>query len=108
MTTPAPLNTRYTLSLLSTHSTDSSPSLLVTFDNHRYLFNTPESISRVCVQNKIGMKKIGQAFLGRLEESTGLPGFVLSTVEAGNREVELFGPEGLDHFMASCRYFTRR
>lgn len=108
MTHAAPLNTRYSLSLLSTHSADSTPSLLVTFDNHRYLFNVPESISRICVQNKIGMKKMGQVFLGQLEGSEGLPGFVLSTVEAGSRELELFGPQGLEHLMASCRFFTRR
>lgn len=108
MTHAAPLNTRYSLSVLSTASVDSRPSLLVTFDNHRYLFNTPEAISRVCVQSKIGMKKMGQVFLGELRESAGLPGFILSTVEAGTKELEVFGPTGTEHFVASCRFFTRR
>lgn len=54
------------------------------------------------------MKKISKAFIGDLEKSAGLPGFILSTVEAGNHVVELVGPEGLDHLVATYRFFTRR
>lgn len=108
MTVAAPPNTRYHLHLVSTSTVDSAPSLLVTFDSHRYLFNAPESISRVFVQGKIGLRKIGKVFLGELEGSKGTPGLVLSTVEAGNHVLEIVGPEGLDHLVASYRFFTRR
>lgn len=108
MTSAAPPNTRYHLQLLTTATSDSKPSLLVTFDSQRYLFNAPESISRVFVQSRIGMRKISKVFLGDLNESAGLPGFVLSTVEAGNHQVELVGPEGTDHLVATYRFFTRR
>ncbi|GAA5921129.1 hypothetical protein JCM1841_002430 [Sporobolomyces salmonicolor] len=108
MTELAPAGTRYSLSILSTHTVDSSPSLLVTFDSHRYLFNLPESISRISLQNKVGLRKVGHVFLGDLEDSAGLPGFVLSTVEAGNDRIAVVGPQGTEHYLASCRFFTRR
>ncbi|KDE03913.1 hypothetical protein MVLG_05605 [Microbotryum lychnidis-dioicae p1A1 Lamole] len=101
-------NARYSLSMLSTSSSDSRPALLVTFESHRYLFNTPESISRVCVQNRIGLKRVGHVFAGNLSESTGLPGFILSAVETGNHEIQIVGPPGIDHLLASYRFFTRR
>lgn len=108
MTTPAPRNTRYSVNVLTTSTADTSPSLLVVYDNQRYLFNTPEAMSRVCVQGKTGMRKISNVFLGDLVRSAGLPGFLLSTVEAGNNKVEVVGPEGTEHLVASYRFFTRR
>ncbi|SCV69435.1 BQ2448_2455 [Microbotryum intermedium] len=101
-------NARYSLSMLSTSSSDSRPALLVTFESQRYLFNTPESISRVCVQNRIGLKRVGHVFAGNLSESAGLPGFILSAVETGNHEIRVVGPPGIDHLLASYRFFTRR
>ncbi|GAA5821347.1 hypothetical protein JCM10212_000982 [Sporobolomyces blumeae] len=105
---PPTSGSRFTASVLSTHSSDSSPSLLVAFDSKRYLFNTPEAISRIALQSKVGLRKVSNVFLGSLDESAGLPGFVLSTVEAGNTKIEVVGPDGTEHFLASCRYFTRR
>ncbi|KAK4048132.1 hypothetical protein OIV83_005002 [Microbotryomycetes sp. JL201] len=102
------VKTRYTIQVLSVDSSDSKPALLVTFPDKRYLFNTPESIGRICVQNKTGLKKVGQAFVGDLQASTGLPGFILSAVEAGAHKLQVYGPRGLKHYLASCRYFTRR
>jgi ribonuclease Z len=99
---------KYSVSVLSTYSNDSSPSLLVTFPDQRYLFNTPEAISRIALQSKVGLRKVGNVFLGSLDESAGLPGFVLSSVEAGNNKIEIAGPAGTDHYLASCRFFTRR
>ncbi|KAI5476760.1 3' tRNA processing endoribonuclease [Pseudohyphozyma bogoriensis] len=108
-TTPGPPPAhKFTLQVLSTSSCDSGPSLLLTFAHNRYLFNTPESISRICVQTKTPMRRIKQIFLGSLKDSAGLPGTILTTFEGGNRELEVFGPNGTDHFVASCRHFTRR
>ncbi|GAA5914929.1 hypothetical protein JCM6882_008111 [Rhodosporidiobolus microsporus] len=108
MTDVAPMNTGYSVSVLTTHSDDSQPSLLVAFDNQRYLFNAPEATSRIALQNKVGLRKVGHLFLGDLEQSAGLPGFILSSVEAGNDKIQVFGPEGTDHLLATCRFFTRR
>ncbi|BGP57816.1 hypothetical protein JCM8202v2_005463 [Rhodotorula sphaerocarpa] len=89
MTTQAPAGTRYSISVLTTHTVDSAPALLVAFDSQRYLFNTPEAISRIALQNKVGLRKVGHVFLGDLEESAGLPGFILSSVEAGNDRIKV-------------------
>ncbi|BGP34813.1 hypothetical protein JCM10296v2_006637 [Rhodotorula toruloides] len=104
----APSGTRYTISVLTTDTVDSAPSLLVTFDAQRYLFNTPEAVSRVALSNKVGLKKVGHVFLGDLAQSAGLPGLILSSVEGGNDKMVVHGPRGTDHFVASCRFFTRR
>lgn len=108
MTELAPAGTRYSVSVLTTHTVDSQPSLLVAFDSQRYLFNAPEGFSRIALQNKVGLRKVGHVFLGDLAESGGLPGFVLTSVEAGNDKIRVYGPEGTDHLLASCRFFTRR
>ena len=109
MTTLSTSKTNCQLHLLTTHTADSSPSLLVTFDQHKYLFNVPESFSRVCVQSKISLKKIGKVFVGDLSENVGgLPGLLLSTVESGNNDVEVVAGEGLEHLVASYRFYTRR
>ena len=109
MTTLSTSKTNCSLHLLTTHTSDSSPSLLVTFDQHKYLFNVPESLSRVCVQSKISLKKVGKVFVGDLNESVGgLPGLLLSTVESGNNDVEVVAGEGLEHLVASYRFYTRR
>lgn len=105
---PPQSGNKFSVSVLSTYSSDSTPSLLVTFPDQRYLFNTPEAISRVAVQSKVGLRKVGNVFLGSIEESAGLPGFILSSVEAGNNKIEIVGPAGADHYLASCRFFTRR
>ncbi|GAA6000534.1 hypothetical protein JCM5350_002403, partial [Sporobolomyces pararoseus] len=97
---PPQSGNKYSVSVLSTHSTDSSPSLLVTFPDQRYLFNTPEAISRIALQSKLGLRKVGKVFLGSVEESAGLPGFILSSVEAGNSKIEVVGPAGTDHYLA--------
>lgn len=95
--------------LLTVDSSDSSPSLLfVASDTKRYLFNAPESLARVCVQSKLPMKKIERVFLGSLERSSGLPGLILSVCEGGGRHIHVHGPQGTLHYLASCRFFTRR
>ena len=101
----APFHTQ----LLTVESSDSTPSLLfVGADSRRYLFNAPESVSRVCIQSKLPMKKIEQVFLGDLSRSAGLPGLILSICEGGGRDVRIHGPPGSLHLVAACRFFTRR
>lgn len=109
MTARATPNTRYYIQVLSTYTDDSTPSLLVVFDNARYLFNAPESFSRICVQSRIGMRRMGKVFVGKIGDDTaGLPGLILSCGEGGNKSLEIIGPQGMDHFIATCRMFTRR
>jgi len=55
---------------------DSSPSVLLFFDNKRYLFNCGEGTQRFCTEYKVRLTKIGTIFLTRLawENIGGLPG----------------------------------
>lgn len=55
------------------------------------------------------MRKMAKVFLGGVGDNTaGLPGLILSSAEGGNKSLEIIGPQGLDHFLATCRMFTRR
>ncbi|KWU43972.1 hypothetical protein RHOSPDRAFT_25944 [Rhodotorula sp. JG-1b] len=94
MTTQAPARTRYSISVLTTHAVDSVPAL-VAFESQRYLFNTPGAPSRIALQNKVDLRKAGHVFLGDFEESAGLPGFILSSVEAGNDRTQLARAAGV-------------
>lgn len=109
MTTRASPGTRYCLRVTSVHTDDSGPSLLVVFDNARYLFNAPESFTRAAVQSRVALGKVRHVFLGGLgPTAAGLPGLLLSSAEGGNKLMQITGPEGLDHMLATCRTFTRR
>lgn len=103
MTTQAPARTRHSISVLTTHAVDSVPAL-VAFESQRYLFNTPGAPSRIALQNNVDLRKAGHVFLGDFEENAGLPGFILSSVEAGNDRTQLVGPEETDHLLATCRF----
>jgi len=61
---------------LSTVSSDTDWSVNATFENARYLFNTPENMTRVTTQHRRGFKKTSAVFLTRLhtEVALGLPG----------------------------------
>lgn len=109
MTGRATSGTNHYLQILSNHNDDSHPALAVVFDHQRYLFNAPESLCRIAIQSRIPLKRISQVFLGGIGEQTaGLPGLILSSAEAGNKSLNLIGPQGLHHFVATCRTFTRR
>ena len=101
----------FTLQLLSTHSVDSSPALLLSTHHTRYLVNAPEGISRVCLQSKLSLGKLDAVLVGSLAHSPhaqGLPGVILASVEAGNKRLRVFGPQGITHYLASLRFFTKR
>jgi hypothetical protein len=101
-------NILYDLQVLSTSTSDTQPSLLLTFGDAKYLFYSPSSTARLCTSNQIRIKKLSHIFLGELDESDGLPGIILSSFEAGNRHLGIIGPIGTGHLIASYRSYCRR
>lgn len=88
----------------------SSPSLLLTFEQSRYLFNCPENTSRSFVQSRINQKNLGSIFLSspRASHSAGTYGMLMGLADSHKQTVRLIGPEGLRYMLACGRLFTRR
>lgn len=74
---------------LTAATSDTSPSLLLVFDNQRYLFNAGEGTTRAFVARSAGFKKLETIFATRASSTAlqGLPG-EQSTLAA---EIELIG-----------------
>ena len=62
--------------ILGTETGDSSPSILVFFDNCRYLFNVGEGLQRLSIEHKTKITKINHVFITELSHKNigGLPG----------------------------------
>jgi ribonuclease Z len=70
--------------VLGTDSGDVSPSLLVFFDQHRYLFNVGEGTQRFCLEHKIKLSRISHIFLTQTKWKYlgGLPGMILTVADS--------------------------
>ncbi|PRP87102.1 zinc phosphodiesterase ELAC protein 2 isoform 1 [Planoprotostelium fungivorum] len=99
------------LQILGTGSGDSSPSLLLFFDNHRYLFNVGENTQRLCVTTKTRLHQINHIFLTntRWQNTGGLPGVLLTLADAKPpKDVNITGPPNLHHLLHTTRHFVNR
>nr|XP_048336223.1 tRNAse Z TRZ4, mitochondrial-like isoform X12 [Ziziphus jujuba var. spinosa] len=58
---------------------DTSPSVLLFFDNQRFIFNAGEGLQRFCTEHKTKLSKIDHIFFSRVcsETAGGLPDFTL-------------------------------
>ncbi|OAV93262.1 hypothetical protein PTTG_08554 [Puccinia triticina 1-1 BBBD Race 1] len=88
----------------------SSTSLLLTFDQSRYLFNCPENTSRAFVQSRIPQKNLNNIFLStpRVSHSAGTYGMLMGLADGNKQSARLIGPAGLRYMLACGRLFTRR
>ncbi|MBW0475956.1 hypothetical protein O181_015671 [Austropuccinia psidii MF-1] len=93
------------------HSSDSScPTLLLSFDKSRYLFNCPENTSRAFVQSRITQRNLCNVFLSspRAAYAGGTYGMLMTLADSKMEKIRLIGPAGLKYMMACGRLFTRR
>jgi ribonuclease Z len=105
--------------ILGTKTLDSDPSLLLFFDNKRYLFNSGEGTMRFCTEHKVRLSKIEQIFLTELtpESIGGLAGLLLTMADIHNSDpslsnhlthIDLFGPPNLLFYISALRWFIKR
>ena len=78
---------------------DTLPSVLLFFDNERYLFNIGEGFQKFTLENKIKSAKLDGIFLTRTttEAAGGLPGMLLTLADkvfSGNRELSSYKKGG--------------
>ncbi|KAF9565899.1 hypothetical protein CPC08DRAFT_143698 [Agrocybe pediades] len=97
-------------SVLTTLSTDTEPSIIVTFPDAKYIFNTSENTTRSFLQSGRHWRKTKALFFtqARVEKTSGLPGLVMTFADATLSDLQLYGPQGIKHILASMRLFTFR
>jgi ribonuclease Z len=118
----------WSASVLSTVSSDTEPTVVITFDSAKYIFNVGENTTRAFLQSRRNWKKTRGVFLTSVgtQRASGLPGecndnmqacqelIVFSTgllmtfADSGLTSLSVAGPAGLLHFMAAMRKYTFR
>jgi ribonuclease Z len=98
------------LQILGTDTGDTTPSLLLFFDQQSYLFNCGEGTQRFCTEHKVRLAKVQHIFFSQLTWDLvgGLPGALLTLADIGIKEISLMGPKNTLYFIESCRYFLQR
>ena len=84
------------LQVLGAAGPDSPPSLLLFFDNSRYLINAPEGTQRLATQHQIRLSKLHHILLTRSSTLTlgGLPGLAITLADLGVKRLTVSGGEG--------------
>ena len=72
-------NMNWSTSVYTTISSDTEPSIVITFDSAKYIFNAGENTTRAIFQSRRGWRKVKGLFLTRLgtQTSSGVPGVPL-------------------------------
>ncbi|CAE6443862.1 unnamed protein product [Rhizoctonia solani] len=103
-------NMRWHTRVVSGLTSDTEPCISVHFDTAHYLFNCGEGTTRSFIQQKYGIKKSKAIFLTQTKVSRlgGLTGMLMSLADSGVTDVDVLGPPGLNHFLASARSYVFR
>ncbi|CAE6409731.1 unnamed protein product [Rhizoctonia solani] len=103
-------NMRWHTRVVSALTSDTEPCISVHFDTAHYLFNCGEGTTRSFIQQKYGIKKSKAIFLTQMKVSRlgGLTGMLMSLADAGVTGIDVLGPPGLNHFLASARSYVFR
>jgi len=99
------------LQVLGAAGPDSPPSLLLFFDNSRYLINAPEGTQRLATQHQIRLSKLHHVLLTRSSTLTlgGLPGLAITLADLGVKRLTVSGGEGgVAGVMRGVRLFSVR
>ena len=99
-----------TAEILAASVLEKEPSVVLTVDDRRYLFNAGEGTQRFCMEHHVRLGKIKSVFLSGLSSSNtgGLPGILMSVSDMGTSDIEICGPPGTGAFIHATRYFLRR
>ncbi|KAJ7102976.1 hypothetical protein C8R43DRAFT_230388 [Mycena crocata] len=100
----------WTASVITTATTDTEPSLVITFDQAKYIFNVAENSNRAFTQKKAHRKSTRAFFLTQVgaQRAGGLPGMLMSSADQMLNTLDVVGPPGLMHSIASMRTYIYR
>lgn len=125
---------RWIARALTAPSADTDACLSIFFESqpsYKYIFNVGEGSFRASQQRKHGLTKWKAIFISAIDASAsaGLPGaywesyvcatggngdwtmragVIMSLADSGTKEINVIGPRGLDHFIASTRSYALR
>lgn len=89
---------------------DTVPTVLLFFDQRRFIFNAGEGIQRYCTEHKIKLSKIDHIFLTRVcsETTGGLPGLLLTLAGLGEAGMaaQIWGPGDFQNLVNAIRSFV--
>jgi len=98
--------------LLGSHTGDSNRSVLLFFDEERYLFECGDGTQRLCTEYgvSIATEKLHRVFVSRMDPASigGLLGMALTVADSGRKALNIVGPEGLSRFVNESRAFVYR
>jgi ribonuclease Z len=111
----------------TTLSTDTQPTIIVTFENAKYVINASENTRRAFLESNVNWKKTKALFFtqSKVETTSGLAGeqlqlllepyltsssagLIMSFADATFSKLALYGPPGLKHIAASSRFYVFR
>ncbi|KAJ7065274.1 hypothetical protein C8F01DRAFT_737448 [Mycena amicta] len=102
----------WTASIVSTATSDTEPSIVLSFENPpaKYIFNVGENSNRAFTQKKAHRRKTRAFFLTQVTAETagGLSGMLMSSADQGLQNLDVVGPPGITHAMASMRFYIYR
>lgn len=92
------------------HGGDSSPSLVVSTTNNKYIFNCGEGLQRFCMEHRQRIVRCDGLFFTRICSETlgGLAGMLLTLADQGRPTLAAFGGPGLVDYLSATRHFMRR
>ncbi|RQM16791.1 hypothetical protein DD237_000536 [Peronospora effusa] len=98
------------LQILSVQSIETTPSLLLSTETCRFLFNVGDGIQRLCMEHHVRLAKLQHVFLTELRSHTlgGLPGMVLTVSDTGKVGLHVHGPVGTKKYLQATRHFLYR
>ncbi|GJQ10563.1 hypothetical protein GpartN1_g2848.t1 [Galdieria partita] len=98
------------LQVVGSGKADTGLSIILFFDDHRYLFNCGEGTQRLCAEKGLNLFRVDTVFFTQLDalSAGGLFGTLLTLADAGKTSLELFGPTGLARFFTASSSFYRR
>ncbi|KAJ7780273.1 hypothetical protein DFH07DRAFT_794449 [Mycena maculata] len=102
----------WTTSVVTSATTDTEPSLLISVDqaNCKYIFNAAENCNRAFTQKRAHKKRTRAFFLTQVgaQRAGGLPGMLMSAADQTLDTLDVVGPPGLLHSIASMRSYIYR
>ncbi|KNZ78842.1 Zinc phosphodiesterase ELAC protein 2 [Termitomyces sp. J132] len=100
----------WSTSVLTPLSSDTEPTIIVTFDRAKYIFNIGENTNRAFLQSDSNWKRTKGLFFTDIgtKRCTGLPGLLMTFADATIPRLHIVGPPGLLHLMSSMRMYIYR
>lgn len=107
---PTKMRHQFDFVTVPTSDTPNRPTIVLSYDDKKYLFNCGEGVQRQMISRKIPMRKIKEVFTTYGWDSHGgLAGLLLSqTSQQENLDIGIHGPKNIAYFLATLRAGQQR